>query len=204
MQERVIAMPTDAISEKFRIVVNASSQDQTKDAERERLTIDYQMILGSNDKVLEAAAALFNPETTEPYEKVIQFALTREEDALKRLLALHRNDAETATLDLMEIEAILQAKRDALAMQQQQQAMAQPEQPPQQPGMMDPSMMGQMDPSMMGQQQQPPMDPAMMQQMMQQMGGMPPGGMSNGGVPSPQLQPSGIEGPVPDPSGAPI
>lgn len=179
MQERAISMPTGAINEKFRIVVNASSQDQTKDAERERLTIDYNMIVGSNAQVLQNAAALFNPQTTEPYERIIKFCLEREENALERLLALHRNDAETATLDKMEIEAILQAKREALAQQQQMAAPA-PE---------------------AGAEGQGEIPPEMMQMM--QGGGEPPMEMMNG-QPETQLQFAGPEGAVPPPPPPPF
>lgn len=179
MQERVIAMPTGALAEKFRIVVNASSQDQTREAERERLTIDYNMIVGSNAQIMQSAATLFHPETTEPYEAIVKFCLQREEDSLRRLLSLHRNDAETATLDEMELEAILQAKREALA-QQQQMAAAQPPQQQAEGGeAMDPSMMGM----------EGVMDPAMME-------------MMNGSVPQDQLQPPPVEAALP-PQGGP-
>lgn len=189
MQERAISMPKDAINEKFRIVVNATSQDQTKEAERERLMIDYNMINGANELLLKNAATLFHPETTPAYERLLAFALQRSEDSLLRLLAIHRNDAEAATLDKMEIEELLQAKREALA--PPEEMMGGGEQPmeggemPMEEGMMSPE--GQMMPPMPG---GPPMGAPPMPPMPPMQG--PPQEMMNGAVPQAGLLAPGL------------
>lgn len=114
----VIGMPRDPISNVMKVRITASSQDQSREVERERLLIDYQMITQSNQQILQSAAQILSPEVPPVYEELLKFVTVREEEALRRILALHRRDADISTLQAEEIDQLRAMKHAAIQQMQ--------------------------------------------------------------------------------------
>lgn len=128
MVKKAISMPTEPVESKFRFVVRASTEDQSREAERERLMIDKQLIDQSNQFLMQGVATMLDPSIPPLFEQFIMEIGVRDQEGLRRILALHRKDADAVTWSRDEFMGMLQLKHQAM-MEAQQEQVAQGEEP---------------------------------------------------------------------------
>ena len=122
--EKQIYFPTGLIDKQFSFEITATSDEDTKVAQREAETINLNLINQSNQSIGQFVFEMMNPQTPEVFAQTLKQLIMREEKQLARLLKLSHKDYEEYVFDESELNALLQQKAMFLQQQQQQAAAA--------------------------------------------------------------------------------